>query len=80
MPKLRSDAEIIRKAQQGVLSGFSAEKGFHVPAKCLAYYCCTSHKTGLNRYKDPDTLTIKEIRSLKGLSDEDIIRLVRGRT
>ena len=42
--------------------------------------CIGSHEnTGRKRLNFPEQLTISDIRKLKGLTDEQIVRLVRGK-
>lgn len=39
----------------------------------------TSDGTGYNRLNEPGELRISEIRRMKGLTDEQIIRMIRGK-
>lgn len=76
MPRSREDVlrENSVKAFKQILCRFTNENlGVYVGERLGI-----SYKTGLKRVSYPETLTIRDLRDL-GLTDNEILRVVRGR-
>lgn len=77
MPRVKSDELNRLRAQQAILSGHMAMRGYK-PTEGIMIICCLSESTARLRYKHPGNLKVDEIRRMN-LTDEEIIQLVRGK-
>lgn len=78
MGKLRpSLTEEHNRKRRAVIESYFAERGY-TRHNGMVTVMGLSSGTATNRYKDPTTITIGELRRLKGLTDEQILRLVKG--
>lgn len=79
MPKIKpTDTELKNRQARGALDDYFASRGMdHMNG--LASLCGFTTRTASDRYKDPGCLTVSELRRLKGITDEQIIKIVRGK-
>lgn len=82
MPRLSKPEYVVRDERAaGALSGYFTSRGVlpsRVTSEMAKVIGCT-RTTALKRLKDPESLTCREIRRLRGITDEEIIKIVRGR-
>lgn len=80
MPRIKpTETEERNRISRAVISEYCAARGYDTQAQGLAALCGFGERTARNRYKDPETIQIGEIRRLKDLTDEQVLCLVRGR-
>lgn len=78
MPKLRNDREEKNLQARAALSDYMTVRGYRTVAKGLITLCGFSDRTARNRVSSPDDLKISDLRRMKGLTDDQILRIVKG--
>ena len=79
MPRVKpTRMEEMNRQARAVLMDYLTVRGYKY-AQDLAVFCNMSEKTARRRFEHPDELKISEMRQLKGLTDDQIIRMVRGK-
>jgi hypothetical protein len=79
MPRLKpSKTEEMNRHTRAVLSEYLEMNGCH-GAKDLPKFIDIAETTARARWRNPEDIKIGDIRQLTNLTDEQIIRMVRGR-
>ena len=78
MPKLKSDREEKNRQARAALSDYMTMRGYKTVSKGLMTLCGFSDRTARNRANSPDDLKVSDLRHMRGLSDDQILRIVKG--
>ena len=79
MPRLKlSDREEKNRQALAAISDYMTVRGYKV-TKGLSVMCGFSERTARDRKNNPDDLKVADLRRMKGLSDSQILRIVKGK-